>query len=227
MNIFNSKLVILYKCWALFIIAILFNSITIYMQSCTLILTVFLNKQHIKFLFLLCNTDSNLHWLFRQIYFYSISKSKTTYLHSIKTRWSLKKKENIIKKDGLQTLTLSEIFRHQICQYKYTNSNNKRENISTKYISHKHNGGGSNNISYAHILIPLALGVQITKSWKHLQQHCLALPVMFNPHCVESGSLKHIATYRMIRESGCYKYSVSASNSHYKVMNPHKRLIFD
>lgn len=128
-----------------------------------------------------------------------------TYLHSIKTRWSLKKKENKIKKDGLLTRILSQVFQHKICQYKYTNSHNNRENTSTKYISHKHNGGGSGNINYAHILIPLALEEQITKFRSQLQWHCLALSVIFNILFTKPGSLKHIATYRMTRELECYK----------------------
>lgn len=134
-----------------------------------------------------------------------MSNWKMTYLHSIKTRWSLKKRENKIKKCGFQTLILSQVFRHQVCQHKNKNSHNKRENISTKYISHKHNGGGSGNISYAHILIPLALGVQITKFRRHLYQHCPELLVMFDIHGVEPGSLRHIATHRKPpQESGCY-----------------------
>jgi hypothetical protein len=48
-------------------------------------------------------------------------------------------------------------------QQKY--ANNHTEKIFNKYVSHKHNGGGSNNINYAHTLmmkhfISLALGIQ-------------------------------------------------------------------
>jgi hypothetical protein len=142
-------------------------------------------------------------------------------LHSIKTRWSLKKRENKIKKCGFQTLILSQVFRHQVCQHKNKNSHYKRENISTKYISHKHNGGGSRNISYAHILIPLALEVQIMKFRRHIYQHCPKT----------SSNVWQTRRWTRIPKAYCHTQkaasrirmlhlNVHVGNIHYKVTNP-------
>jgi hypothetical protein len=112
------------------------------------------------------------------------------YLHSIKTRWPLKNKENKIKKDEFKhTYIVMQGFQHQINQQKYANKHNTAK-IFNKYISNKHNGGGSNNIIYTHTHTHTHTYALMTSILYHLLWECKALILMltlrvalFPPYC--------------------------------------------